>query len=51
MRTENRGDVFVIHDIKSMASFSHLGRELSSANALVSREELAEFLIESGIEI
>ena len=44
MRTEDIGNVFVIHDIKSNEQFDHLSKEYSSKDNLMSKQELNVFL-------
>jgi UDP-glucose 4-epimerase len=48
-RTEDRGDIYVIHDIKSNKQFSHLTKEYSSRDDLMAPEELYSFLEEHGV--
>lgn len=49
MRTEDLGDVFVIHDIKSGWRFEDLKEEYSSKSDLMNYQELKKFLEQHGV--
>ena len=49
VRTEERGDIFVIHDIKSDKRFFDLHTEYSSKSDLMTKDQLEEFLIKHGV--
>jgi UDP-glucose 4-epimerase len=49
MRTEDLGDTYVIHDIKSNKRFDHLSGEYSSKDCLMAKEQLEGFLKRHGV--
>ena len=50
MRTQDLGDVYVIHDIKNTSNnFSDLKEEYSSKSDLMTRDELHKFLKKHGV--